>query len=114
TVDDPDMIADWLRPGGVRTPDPSTPTGSPSPFHGEETGGAAVSSLSRSDGEGDREAVEGSPASSSVTIVRGDPGAPPVVDVLISEGHVPWAGHTGQHAIPEVYGVLRRAGMSLI
>lgn len=47
-------------------------------------------------------------------IVRGDPGAPPVVDVLVSEGKVPWAGHTGQHAIPEVYDAIRRAGMSLI
>ncbi|HYD26451.1 ligase-associated DNA damage response DEXH box helicase [Brevundimonas sp.] len=114
TVDDPAMIADWLRPGEVRRSDPSTPSGSPSPLRGEETGGATtVSSLSRSDGEGDPEGVEGS-ASSAVTIVKGDPGAPPVVDVLVSEGHVPWAGHTGQHAIPEVYDAIRRAGMSLI
>ena len=70
TVDDPEMIADWLRPGGT--------------------------------------------ANSAVTIVRGDPGAPPVVDVLISEGHVPWAGHTGRHAIPEVYDAIRRSGMTLI
>lgn len=49
-----------------------------------------------------------------VVIVRGDPGAPPVVDVLVSEGHVPWAGHTGQHAIPEVYDAIRRSGMTLI
>ncbi len=49
-----------------------------------------------------------------VTIVTGDPGAPPVVDVLISDGRVPWAGHTGQHAIPAVYEAIRRAGMSLI
>ena len=68
TVDDPEMIADWLRPG-VEAP---------------------------------------------VTIVRGDPGAPPVVDVLVSEGKVPWAGHTGQHAIPEVYEALKRSGMTLI
>ena len=50
----------------------------------------------------------------NVIIVRGDPGAPPVVDVLVSEGHVPWAGHTGQHAIPEVYEALKRSGMTLI
>ncbi|HEV7228736.1 ligase-associated DNA damage response DEXH box helicase [Brevundimonas sp.] len=49
-----------------------------------------------------------------VTIVHGDLGAPPVVDVLISGGRVPWAGHTGQHAIPEVYDAIKRAGMSLI
>ena len=107
TVDDPAMIAEWLRPRSV--PPPS--------------------------GEGDREAVEGAsprhhaagkPASSAspplppmwgecpVVIVRGDPGAPPVVDVLVSEGHVPWAGHTGQHAIPEVYEAIKGAGMTLI
>ena len=68
TVDDPEMIAGWLRPG----------------------------------------------LESSVTIVRGDPGAPPVIDVLVSEGRVPWAGHTGQHAIPEVYEALKRSGMTLI
>ena len=85
TVDDPEMIADWLRPGEVRSP------------------------------EGWRkEASRPDDASSAVTIVKGDPGAPPVVDVLVSEGHVPWAGHTGQHAMPEVYDAIRRAGMSLI
>ncbi|MBU1323746.1 MAG: ligase-associated DNA damage response DEXH box helicase [Alphaproteobacteria bacterium] len=68
TVDDPDMIAGWLKP------------------------------------------TEPSP----VIIVRGDPGAPPVVDVLISEGRVPWAGHTGVHAIPEVYEAIKRSGMTLI
>lgn len=69
TVDDPQMIAEWLRPGS-----------------------------------------EGAP----VTIVKGDPGAPPVIDVLVSEGRVPWAGHTGVHAIPEVYEALKRSGMTLI
>jgi ATP-dependent Lhr-like helicase len=72
TIDDPDLIRDWLRP---HTP------------------------------EGDLQ---------DVTLVKGDPGAPPVVDVLVSEGHVPWAGHTGQHAIPEVYEAIKRSGMTLI
>ncbi len=107
TVDDPEMIADWLRPGG-----PSTASRSPYPLHGEETE-RTVSSLSRSDGEGDH-AKHGGGVGAAITIVRGDPGAPPVVDVLVSEGHVPWAGHTGQHAIPEVYDALRRSGMTLI
>ena len=50
----------------------------------------------------------------AVRVVLGDPGAPPVVDVLVSEGRVPWAGHTGVHAIPEVYDAIRQAGLSLI
>ncbi|MBD7942457.1 ligase-associated DNA damage response DEXH box helicase [Brevundimonas guildfordensis] len=49
-----------------------------------------------------------------VRVVLGDPGAPPVVDVLVSEGRVPWAGHTGIHAISEVYDAIRRAELSLI
>ncbi|WP_396595174.1 ligase-associated DNA damage response DEXH box helicase [Brevundimonas sp. R86498] len=49
-----------------------------------------------------------------IVIVKGDPGAVPVIDVLVSEGRVPWAGHTGQHAIPEVYAAIQRAGLSLI
>ncbi len=98
TVDDPEMIAGWLRPG---IPPPT--------------------------GEGDRAAVEGPDpphhashgplppmGGDQVVIVRGDPGAPPVIDVLVSEGRVPWAGHTGQHAIPEVYEALKRSGMTLI
>ena len=68
TVDDPEMIAGWLKPA------PDAP----------------------------------------VAIVLGDPGAPPVIDILVSEGHVPWAGHTGVHAVPEVYDAIRGAGMTLI
>jgi len=76
TIDDPQLIAEWLAPGG------------PSPLGGE--------------------------GNDQIVLVRGDPGAPPVVDVLVSEGHVPWAGHTGQHAIPEVYETIKTAGMALI
>ena len=32
-------------------------------------------------------------------LVLGDPGAPPVIDVLLSENHVPWSGWTARHAI---------------
>ena len=49
-----------------------------------------------------------------VRLVKGDPGAQAEIDVLISEGKVPWAGHTGQHAVPEVYAALQRAKLSLI
>lgn len=49
-----------------------------------------------------------------VRLVRGDPGAPALIDVLISEGKVPWAGHTGQHAIPEVYAAIQQARLALI
>jgi ATP-dependent Lhr-like helicase len=50
----------------------------------------------------------------AVDLVRGLPGAPPVVDVLLSEGMVPWAGHTARHAMPEVYETIRRARIALV
>jgi ATP-dependent Lhr-like helicase len=49
-----------------------------------------------------------------VAQVTGDPGAPPVVEVLLSGGHVPWAGHTAQHAMQEVYDVIRTAKTALV
>jgi ATP-dependent Lhr-like helicase len=107
TIDDPKLIAEWLGP---RNPPPL--------------------------GEGDREAVGAPPSHTrdgadvppssaspplpptggdlGVVIVRGDPGAAPIIDVLVSEGCVPWAGHTGQHAIPEVYAAIQRAQLALI
>jgi ATP-dependent Lhr-like helicase len=107
TVDDPGKIAEWLGP--VVQVGPSTASRSPSPLRGEES--APLSSLSRSDGEGDH-AKHGGGA--TVRIVTGDPGAPPVVEVLVSQGRVPWAGHTGQHAMPEVYEAIVRAGLTLV
>ncbi len=50
----------------------------------------------------------------AITLVRGAPGAAPVVDVLLSEDQVPWAGHTARHAMPEVYDAIRRARTSLV
>ena len=49
-----------------------------------------------------------------VDLVRGAAGAPPVVDVLLSEGGVPWAGHTARHAMPEVYEAIKGARIALI
>jgi len=49
-----------------------------------------------------------------VDVVRGTGGAPPVVDVLLSEDRVPWAGHTAQHAMPEVYDQIRKARTALV
>lgn len=37
-----------------------------------------------------------------VTLVQGAPGAPPDIAILLPEGRVPWAGHSGSYAIPQV------------
>ena len=113
TIDDPQMIADWLAPSPL--------AGEGGPRRGSD-GGAGGDNLSLDDevrGEHTPHPT-GSAAhlpprgGKDVLIVRGDPGAPPVVDVLISEGKTPWAGHTGRHAIPEVYDAIRKAGLTLV
>ena len=53
-------------------------------------------------------------AASEVDIVIGAPGAPPVVDVLLSGGEVPWVGHTARHAMAEVYDAIRGAKTALV
>src|SRR5918997_894076 len=47
-------------------------------------------------------------------LVLGEPGAPPVIDVLLAEQRVPWSGITAQHAMPEVYEEIKRATTTLI
>ncbi|MDQ2859248.1 MAG: ligase-associated DNA damage response DEXH box helicase [Pseudomonadota bacterium] len=49
-----------------------------------------------------------------VDLVRGAPGAGPIVDVLLSRGEVPWAGHTARHAMPEVYEAIAGARTALV
>ena len=48
------------------------------------------------------------------TIVKGPIGTTPRVDMLLSEERIPWAGHTGRHAMGEVYSAIQNAGMSLV
>jgi ATP-dependent Lhr-like helicase len=47
-------------------------------------------------------------------LVLGEPGAKPIVDVLLSHGEVPWAGHTAQHAMAEVYDAIKGARTALV
>jgi len=49
-----------------------------------------------------------------VDVVSGASGAPAVVDVLLSEGRVPWVGHTARHAMAEVYETIRGARCALV
>ncbi len=113
TVDDPEMKAGGIRPG-------HSPRGGDGGSRSERVGGggSAASALANEREVGSpliRSAGPPSPpGGEGVRIVLGDPGAPAVVDVLVSEGRVPWAGHTGVHAIPEVYDAIRRSGMTLV
>src|SRR3984885_4904278 len=53
-------------------------------------------------------------AGAEVDLVLGAAGAPPVVDMLLSDGQVPWAGHTAHHAMAEVYEVIKQARIALV
>ena len=61
-----------------------------------------------------RRAADGQDAAEFVDLVRGPGGTPPIVDVLLSEGKVPWAGHTAHHAMQEVYDEIRKARTALV
>jgi ATP-dependent Lhr-like helicase len=50
----------------------------------------------------------------AIELVTGPAGAAPIVDMLLSEGRVPWAGHTAQHAMAEVYEAIKRARTALV
>ena len=54
------------------------------------------------------------PAPAMVDLVTGEPGAAAVIEVLLSDNRVPWAGHTAQHAMAEVYDVIRQAQTALV
>jgi ATP-dependent Lhr-like helicase len=56
----------------------------------------------------------GSGGEDSVDLVLGSGGAQPVVEVLVSGGRVPWAGHTAEHAMAEVYEIIKSSKTALV
>ena len=53
-------------------------------------------------------------APSFASIVRGDAGARPDVEILDPDERIPWAGHSGRHALGDVYQRIRQARMTLV
>ena len=115
TVDDPDLVRRWL--GRNRQEDP--------PPLGEaalRAGGGAVSASQTTDQLPPPSASPTPPpqgevpcsSGSSVDLVLGSGGAQPVVEVLVSGGRVPWAGHTAQHAMAEVYDIIAASRTALV
>ncbi len=49
-----------------------------------------------------------------VTLVEGDPGAPPALEILIPEGRVPWSGHSGKYAARQVIDIIAQHKMTLV
>ncbi|MFY8076892.1 MAG: ligase-associated DNA damage response DEXH box helicase [Sphingorhabdus lacus] len=49
-----------------------------------------------------------------VQLVTGEAAAEPDLQILLPEGRVPWAGHSGQHAIPQLIEEIGRNNITLI
>ncbi|WP_312812480.1 ligase-associated DNA damage response DEXH box helicase [Brevundimonas sp.] len=62
----------------------------------------------------DPAAIRGWLSDKGTDIVFGQSGAPPELDVLLSENRVPWAGHTAKHAMQEVYDAIKTANTALV
>jgi ATP-dependent Lhr-like helicase len=50
----------------------------------------------------------------AVTLVRGEPGAEPDIAILLPQGRVPWAGHSGRYAAPQVMDTIRANQTTLV
>ena len=51
---------------------------------------------------------------SAVRLVRGELGAPPVVDILVPDGRIPWAGHMARYAAAEVYKLIAAHRLTIV
>jgi len=104
TVDDPDLVRRWLG----KNPPPEGGGG------GEADGGGSdpTSAAPSPSGPPGHLPLQGEDL--SVDLVLGSGGAQPVVEVLVSGGRVPWAGHTAQHAMAEVYDIIAASRTALV
>ena len=112
TVDDPEVIKAWMACH-------KAPSQLPSLLRGGVGGGGA--SAEPTDHGAIAELTPPRPTLSpqggegySIDLVRGPAGAAPIVEVLLSQGRVPWSGHTAQHAMAEVYEVIRKTRTALV
>ncbi|KDA03970.1 ligase-associated DNA damage response DEXH box helicase, partial [Hyphomonas oceanitis] len=88
TVKEPEELARWLdvRPSPLRQP-------------------AAPSATSPASGGGE---------AGGVRIIRAEGGVSAEVDILVSRERIPWSGHSGRFAVPEVYEAIKGAKMALV
>jgi ATP-dependent Lhr-like helicase len=109
TVDDPDLVRRWLGfnregppPAGEATR--SVGGGSPPSLQTPPTVDLRSTPPPRGEDLPDH----------AVDLVLGSGGAQPIVEVLVSGGRVPWAGHTAEHAMAEVYEIIKQAKTALV
>ena len=109
TVDDPDLVRMWL--GVNKDPPPRAGEVSAKPTEGAST---AYLQLAPSGPPGHLPRERGRISEPDIDLVLGSGGAQPVVEVLVSGGRVPWAGHTAEHAMAEVYEIIKSSQTALI
>jgi ATP-dependent Lhr-like helicase len=56
----------------------------------------------------------GSGLDAPVERILGRSGARPELAIMVPEARMPWAGHMGLHALPEIYAAIRNAGTTLV
>jgi ATP-dependent Lhr-like helicase len=50
----------------------------------------------------------------SVTLVRGEPGADPRIEILLPQERVPWSGHSATYAIPQVMAEIEKHRTTIV
>jgi ATP-dependent Lhr-like helicase len=105
TVREPQALADWLD---VRT--------APPPHAGEvgaqrSEGARDATSPLRPSGSSP---ARGGGSRQGVRILTAEGGVSADVDILISRQRIPWSGHSGRFAVPDVYDAIKRATMTLV
>ncbi len=113
TVNDPDMLRRWLvGQGGAASPPSSASR--PLPPRGEDRDAMMLDLLPPGKGDQAKPGEGGSPTAAMADLVLGAPGAPPVVDMLLTDKPAPWSGWTAKHAIPDVLEAIRGAQTALV
>jgi ATP-dependent helicase Lhr and Lhr-like helicase len=54
------------------------------------------------------------PDRAPVQLIHGNPGAAPLVEILVPDGRIPWSGHAGVHAMQAVYGLIARHRITIV
>lgn len=50
----------------------------------------------------------------NVALVRGEPGAPPDISILVPDGRIPWSGHNGRHAARDVMRLIDTSRQAIV
>ena len=96
TVRDPGLLGDWLDVRVEADANPPPPAG--------EVG------AKRSEGA----SIVAAPRKRGVSLIRAEGGVSADIGIMVSRERIPWSGHSGRFAVPEVYEAIKAAEMALV